>query len=167
MDFYILCIIFAATSLGFYTYVRDGIYYLLKFQKRSDTFIKKHKKGIKNYWLFEEINTLIPLGHWYTFNKLYIICSVTFFFTAILLGNIEVLRTPIIVISGAMCILMTIAIIFNAVYTGLALYGCFPVPSQKKHAKHHGANGFFYSSIKDISLTVWVWFFWVLMIICT
>lgn len=164
MKFYFFYICNSVLGLIFYSSVREGIYYLLKYRKRSDTFIKKHKKGIKNFLLFEEINEVSPLGFWYTFNKLYIICAIANFLIAIILGNVSILRIPALVVSCGMCIIMSIAIIFEAVYLGLALYGCFPVSSQKIHPKHH-IRGIWYSSIKDLAIVIFIWLFWILMLI--
>ena len=55
-----------------YLMSRGAIDSWIRLRGRSKTFIRKHKKGIKNYWLYEELHKELNLGVMYYLNKWFV-----------------------------------------------------------------------------------------------
>lgn len=99
--------------LGFsYLLSRGTIDSWLRLRGRSKTYIRKHKKGVKNYWLYEELHKELNLGVMYHLNKWFVIIYPITFVLMLTLGCLK----PITYITGIfftiLCLIMVVIIIF-------------------------------------------------------
>lgn len=103
MEFYAvnLCVVFffilnhICFRTSIYSYIRHS-------KRRSDTFIKKHSKGLVNYWFYEELNRELSLGLWYRLNKINFYAVIFVSFTIIAFGYMEFMQIPITVLTALM-----------------------------------------------------------------
>ena len=72
--------LFCFGFLAFYYFCFRGAIDDRLIRQRKLSYVKLYelKKGIKNYWFFENIHKQVNLGFWYRFNFLYIILYALF-----------------------------------------------------------------------------------------
>ena len=85
--------LFCFGFLAFYYFCFRGAIEDRLIRQRKLSYVKLYelKKGIKNYWFFENIHKQVNLGFWYRFNFLYIILYALFLLPLIFLGFIPII----------------------------------------------------------------------------
>ena len=100
--FYFINLIFVFWACFMHACFRFGIETYLRLNRKSKSFIRKHMRGYKNYWLFEEINREYPLGFWYYLNKIHLIALVVVSGVIITSGYLKFMQIPITVLSAVL-----------------------------------------------------------------
>ena len=116
-------LIFAVYSVGVYAWFRSGIYNYLRVNKVSKTYIRKHRKGLCNYWLYCDIHREHSLGVLYPLNIVFLILLMAFWMVGVLFGWLEAMKIPTVVASICLCLIELPAIILTQRYDCLAEYG--------------------------------------------
>ena len=148
MSFYILNLIFSVWGIFLYTMFRSSIYDYLRLSKVSKSYIRKKRKGIKNYWLYSAIHKERGLGYLYRLNIAYLCVWGVFTLVTATLGYLDFMEIPIIILAVALCAFELPSLIVFTKYEALTQYG---VPFVWI-AKNNGRRGYFYSSVINICL---------------
>lgn len=123
MYIYGLSILTIVLSAVFYFAYRDGVNTYLRIKKNSKTYIKKSKKGFRNFWLFEKIHKEQNLGLWYYLNIAYLLLLLIVSFVVITVGYLRVMQIPVVVMIAVLSIVETVAIGFWIVNNNIGEYG--------------------------------------------
>lgn len=135
----------ALYNLLLYALFRSGIYDHLRLTKMSKTYIRKNRKGLKNYWLYSEIHRQHPLGALYYLNVLFLTVTVFFTLFTLLLGYVKALQPIILICAVIVCLVEIPSMGFAAVSNCRAEYGKpFVLWGKRKYS-----NGYF-SSLFDM-----------------
>ena len=98
-----------------YLLSRSVIVIWLRLRGRSKTYIRKNKKGMNNYWWYEEIHKEHNLGVVYYLNKWFTVIFPVTFALAFFLGCFK----PITYITAALftilCVIMMVLIVFQGI----------------------------------------------------
>ena len=143
--FYFFNIVIVLYNLVLYANFRSGIYDYLRFSKMSKTFIKNHRKGFKNYWLYKAIHEQNSLGILYYLNLVFFTSTVIFSSIALMLGFVKVFQ-PLILSFSMILFLMEIpmTMLASTCQCKLKYNKAFVWLAKDKERKH------FYSSWIDI-----------------
>lgn len=95
MDRVITNLIFILICLWSYLCFRSGVYSYCRIQKRSKTFIRKNRKGKKNYWLYSQLHEKCNLGYLYYGNLIFLIVFAIYMFL-LMFSWISWMRIPVI-----------------------------------------------------------------------
>jgi len=123
LSFYLWNAIYVILSLFLYVYFRCGVSDYLRFRKKSRSFLRKNKKGLRNYWLYEKIHAEIDLGYVYYLNLLLLAFTLLYSILTVTLGWLRPLSLTIAVCGALLCALQIVAVIFSNVYYNLVNYG--------------------------------------------
>lgn len=121
--FYFYSIVIVLYNLLLYATFRSGIYDYLRLSKMSKSNIKRSRKGLKNYWLYQLINKKTPLGILYGLNYIFLISTAIFTILAILIGYIKIFQPILFVISILLCLIEIPSTILTSIYTNKMEYG--------------------------------------------
>lgn len=144
--FYFLQIVIVLYNLVLYSVFRGGIYSYLRLSKMSKTNIRKHRKGLKNYWLYQSIYEQRPLGIFYVLNILFLISTILFSVLIIVLGYIKALQPVVLVLSVLLCVVEIPSLLLTSIYDCKAEYGrSFVLLTKRKDT--HG----YYSSLMNMA----------------
>lgn len=113
--FYLTAIFTALYNLLLYAFFRSGIYDHLRLSKMSKTYIRKNRKGLKNYWLYSEIHRQHPLGALYYLNIIFLTVTLCFTLLTLLLGYIKALQPVILVCAAVVCLVEIPCVMFASV----------------------------------------------------
>ena len=121
--FYFYALILVVYNLFMYAFFRSGIYDFLRLSKVSKTYIRKNRKGIKNSWLYSQINQEHSLGIIYYLNSVFLSLVLIFSVISIFFGYLEVFRIPIIVIAVLLCLVEIPTTVWSSKIDALVYYG--------------------------------------------
>lgn len=111
----------------------------------SKTNIKKNRNGLKNYWLYQSVNSQTPLGKLYYINIVFLIFTAVFSVFTLALGFIRNLQPIVFILSISVCIVEISATVIASVYNCQAEFGkAFVLIARRKN------TGKFYSSLIDM-----------------
>ena len=96
-----------------YLMSRGAIDSWIRLRGRSKTFIRKHKKGIKNYWLYEELHKELNLGVMYHLNKWFVILYPITFTLMFTLGCLRFVTYITAILFTVLCLVMIVTISFS------------------------------------------------------
>jgi len=146
--FYGATILIVLLNLCTYFSFRSGISEFLRFKKMSKTNIRKNKKGFRNYWFYQEINKIKPLGWMYFANIIYFFLTLFYTVLALSLGYIKILQPVFFSVSILVCIVQIPTTIAQVYYSNLYTFGT-PVVLCRRYP-----NGRYLSTPLDY---VWPW----------
>jgi len=95
-----------------YLFSRGSIDTWLCHRGKSKTYIRKHKKGVKNYWLYEELNEECNLGVVYYLNKWFVILYPVTFALMFVLGCLKPVTYITAILFTGMVLLMIVFVVF-------------------------------------------------------
>lgn len=95
-----------------YLFSRGSIDTWLCHRGKSKTYIRKHKKGVKNYWLYEELNKECNLGVVYYLNKWFVILYPVTFALMFVLGCLKPVTYITAILFTGMVLLMIVFVVF-------------------------------------------------------
>ena len=95
-----------------YLFSRGSIDTWLRHRGKSKTYIRKHKKGVKNYWLYEELNEECNLGVVYYLNKWFVILYPVTFALMFVLGCLKPVTYITAILFTGMVLLMIVFVVF-------------------------------------------------------
>jgi len=121
--FYGATILIVLINLFSYFSFRSGIREFLRLKKMSKTNIRKNKKGFKNYWFYQEINKIKPLGWMYYANIIYFFLTLFYTVFALSLGYIKSLQPVFFAISILLCIVQIPTTAASEYYSNLYTFG--------------------------------------------
>ena len=143
--FYTLFLILVLYNLLLYSIFRSGIYDYIRLSKRSKTYIKKHRKGFKNYWLYTEIHRQNSLDKIYYLNIVFLCYTVLFSVITVTLGYVEALQPFLLIASVGLLIIQIPSITVATVYSYRKEFGrSFVLWEKRKY------SGGFCSSLIDM-----------------
>lgn len=105
--FYILNLILVLYNIILYMFFREGIYDFLRLSKMSKTYIKKSRRGFRNYWLYSAIHKQHSLGILYYLNIIYLSYTLFFSVSTLALGYIKLLQ-PVLFIGSIVLLFIQI-----------------------------------------------------------
>jgi hypothetical protein len=145
--FYFYALLIALYSWLFYAIFRSGIYDLLRLSKRSKSYIRKNRKGIKNYWLYSQIHQEHPLGAVYYLNIVFLFLLLIFSIITILFGYVMFLRIPVVVLATLLCLIEIPSMIWFARIDALSEYGkTFVLLARRRENRGYYSSVFYISS---------------------
>ena len=121
--FYFFGLIFALYGILLYAIFRGEIFNQLRLSKVSKTYIRKNRKGMKNYWLYSQIHKEHPLGILYYLNIAFLFVLLAFSAITILFGYLDFLKIPIFVLAVILCVIEIPTGILSTGIDALAEYG--------------------------------------------
>lgn len=140
--FYFLHIVIVLYNLLLYSIFRGGIYDYLRLSKMSKTNIRKNRKGLKNYWIYQSIHEQHSLGILYGLNILFLTSTIVYSVLVITLGFIKTLQPILFVLSVLLCIVEIPTMALASIYDCKAEFGrSFVLLTKRKES-----NGY-YSSL--------------------
>ncbi len=95
-----------------YLFSRGSIDTWLRHRGKSKTYIRKHKKGIKNYWLYEELHKECNLGIMYYLNKWFVIFYPITFALMFTLGCFKPVTYITAILFTSLVLMMIVTVIF-------------------------------------------------------
>jgi len=143
--FYTLQLILVLYNALLYAIFRGGIYDYIRLSNRSKTYIKKHRKGVKNYWFYTEINKLNSLGKLYYLNIIFLCYTVLFSAVTITLGYINAVQHFLLIASIGLLFIQIPATTTASIYYSRMEFGkSFVLFARNKETKR------LHSSLIDI-----------------
>ena len=121
--FYFYGIVIVLYNLLLYAIFRNGIYDYLRLSKMSNSNIKKNRKGLKNYWMYQSINNQTPLGILYSLNYIFLISTIIFTILVIATGFIKMFQPFLVVIAIILCLVEIPSSIIASIYSNKMEYG--------------------------------------------
>ncbi len=121
--FYGATILIVILNLCLYFAVRGSIWDFFRFNKLSKSNIRKNKKGFKNYWFYQEINKIKPLGWMYFANIIYFFLTLFYTVFALSLGYIKILQPVFFIVSIIICLIQIPTTIWSVYYDNLYAFG--------------------------------------------
>lgn len=114
--YYFLVLIFISFySAISYMVFRCTLYDYFRAMHISKTRIKKLSRGLKNYWWYEKIRSLVPMKFSYSINKIFTICFLFTFSFHLLLGWFKYTAYPVLFFNAVISILTAVINAFSAV----------------------------------------------------
>lgn len=123
MSFYSFHLLFAACGVLNYLLFRGGVNAYFHLLKMSKTFVRKNQKGLINYWFYQGIHRQRHLASIYYINAAFLVVLLIYIAVTVLLGWIQWMRIPIIVIAALLCIIEVAANFKVLVYTNRKGFG--------------------------------------------
>ena len=121
--FYFCTILLILFHIFSYALFRSGIYDSLRLSKVSKTYIRKHRKGMANYWLYNEIHKEHPLGTGYTINLVFLAVLCMFALLSVGFSYLVFLRIPLASLSTLLCVIELPWFVWIARVDALTDYG--------------------------------------------
>ena len=148
--FYFLHIVIVLYNLLLYSIFRGGIYDYLRLSKMSKTNIRKSKKGLKNYWLYQSIHEQHSLGILYGLNILFLIFTIVYSTLVFTLGFIKTLQPLLVILSICLCIVEIPTMAIASIYDCKAEFGrSFVLLTKRKES-----NGYYSSPLSMASWSI-------------
>ena len=119
MNSYLFYGLTAFFSLWVYFGFRSAVTSYLRVHKRSRTFIRKHKKGYVNYWLYKKLHEVFGLGLIYPYHILLMTVTAAYIVLSLALGWIASLRLPFALMHLVLCFIEIPGIVFEEIYENL------------------------------------------------
>ena len=139
--FYFYCIVIVLYNLLLYSFFRSGIYDYLRLSKMSKSNIKKNRKGLKDYWLYQSINKHTPLGILYSLNYIFLISTVVFTILVIATGFIKMFQPFLVVIAIILCLVEIPSSIIASIYSNKMEYGrAFVFLAKRKYMRGYSSS---------------------------
>lgn len=143
--FYFLYVVIVLYNLVLYANFRSGIYDYLRLCEMSKSNIRKNRKGFINYWLYQSIHQIHPLGFLYYLNCLYLIFTCAFTILVLALGFINMLQPVFFILSVILCMIEIPATVLASIYDCKQQYQK-PFVLFRRTTK----RGYYYSSLFDM-----------------
>jgi hypothetical protein len=102
--------------------IRGGVTSYCKVRGKSNSFLKKNKRGAANYLLYKQLHRELGLGIFYYLNYAYLICLGAFA-VATLFSWISLLKTPITVLGIVLGIVAIPVFLISHAYDNLERFG--------------------------------------------
>lgn len=119
---YTMCIVIVVYNLLLFLF-RCGANDYFILCKMSKSYIRKKKKGFRNFWFYEAIHKERPLGILYPMNALYLLSTAVFSVLALGLGYVKGLQPVLFVLSVLLCAVQIPASILASVYSTMEEFG--------------------------------------------
>ncbi len=113
--FYLFIICFIIYHFFLYAFFRGAIYDYLRMSKVSKTYIRKSRKGIKNYWFYSQIHKEHSLGALYYINIIYLFSILVFLLMVVLFGQAKEVHILLILSAVIMCLMEIPCTVFASV----------------------------------------------------
>ncbi|MBP3412710.1 MAG: hypothetical protein J6K89_05560 [Oscillospiraceae bacterium] len=121
--FYTMCIVIVMYNLLMLFLFRCGANDYFRLCKMSKSYIRKKKKGFRNFWFYEAIHKERSLGILYPVNALYLLSSAVFSVLALSLGYVKGLQPMLFILSVLLCTVQIPASILASVYSTMEEFG--------------------------------------------
>jgi len=120
-ELFIIC--FFIYHIFLYALFRGGIYDYLRLSKVSKTYIRKNRKGIKNYWLYSQIHKEHSLGALYYINIGYLFSILILLVAVVLLGQVKEARNILFLLAAVVCLFEVPCTIFESIMGNRVEFG--------------------------------------------
>ena len=138
---YFYGIVIVLYNLLLYAIFRTGIYDYLRLSKMSRSNIKKNRKGLKNYWMYQSINNQTPLGILYSLNYIFLISTIIFTILVIATGFIKMFQPFLVVIAIILCLVEIPSSIIASIYSNKMEYGrAFVFFAKRKYMRGYSSS---------------------------
>ncbi len=121
--FYLFAFLFVIYQFFLYALFRGAIYDYLRMSKVSKTYIRKNRKGIKNYWLYSQIHKEYSLGALYYINIIYLFSILLFLLMVVLFGQAKEAYVLLILLAVIICLIEIPCSVFASVIGCKAEFG--------------------------------------------
>ena len=139
--FYFYSVVIVLYNLLLYTNFRSGIYAYLRLSKMSKSNIKKNRKGLKDYWLYQSINKQTPLGSLYSLNYIFLISTVVFTILVVATGFIKMIQPFLVVIAIILWLVEIPSSIIASIYSNKMEYGrAFVFLAKRKYMRGYSSS---------------------------
>lgn len=115
-------LVFLFLSLLSYLSFRCGVLSYCYYHKMSKPFIRKHRKGAKNYWLYTELHQHRGLGCFYALNYLFIVALSAFAVVSIF-SWIPWMQIPVALVGIVLCLIQIPSIFVTIIYSNRESFG--------------------------------------------
>jgi hypothetical protein len=122
MPFFLANLLLLVLDLFLWAIIRGGVTACVRARGRSKSYLKKHKKGAANYWLYTALHREGALGCLYYWHYAYLICLGAFA-VATLFSWISLLKTPITVLGIVLGIVAIPVFLISHAYDNLERFG--------------------------------------------
>ncbi len=148
--------LFTLFTFCIFFWFRSGIYDYLRLSKISKTYIRKNRKGIKNYWFYTRIHKQHPLGYLYHLNAVFLTLILLYLFFLIIFGIFNFGKLVIMFLTVSLCIVEIPASIVFARYDALAEYGVsfVVIARRKENVGYYSSIIFYLLPVITIVLTI-------------
>lgn len=123
MQFYVINILYSLISLSIYCGFRSGITSNLRYRGCSKSYIKKARKGIKNYWFYTRVHAERDLSFAYRLNICLIVLTPMYFVFSVFFGWISCMRFPVSILCAVLCAVQIPSMVYAEIYYNLENYG--------------------------------------------
>lgn len=157
MYFYVSAIVLALYSVLLYALFRGGIYDHLRESRISKSFIRKSRKGLKNYWLYHQLNKSRPMGALYYLNAAFLILLIIYLPLSVLFGKVGFMEIPVAIAAALLFFCEIPAIFFFTRADAIANYGRpFVFFARRREYNGYYSSFLFLTSLIIPAALVWV-----------
>lgn len=159
MRFFIIHVIYVLYSVAIFWGFRFCVEACLRAKGKSKTYIKKSKKGLRNYWFFEKVHREIGLGLGYQLNIALLSATLVYSVFVTALGWMPAFQVAAAILSVILASLQVPAILWGFIWDNRAEFGTFFVLFRRRaHARYFPFCDLL-SALLPICFTVWNIFF--------
>ena len=123
VTYYFISLLFYAVPPIFYGLFRFAVGSWLGRKRISKSRLRKLKKGVRNYWLYEALHNELNMGFLYYLNKGFVIIYAVSFCLSLLLGWLRYMAPVITGCYVTVSILTAVMIVFTSSQDNLDKYG--------------------------------------------
>ena len=122
MPFFVINFTMLFFGIMLWFVLRGGVTSYCKVRGKSNSFLKKNKRGAANYLLYKQLHRELGLGFFYYLNYAYLICLGAFA-VGTLFSWISLLKTPITVLGIVLGIVAIPVFLISHAYDNLERFG--------------------------------------------